>query len=112
VLHDTKKERHQKKRALSDDENRFAVAAVNHRAAEGGKQHSRQTETQAFQSQIEGRVGELKDQPALRRGLNQRAGVAEQQAEPVDEIIAVAKSAEGVREEHAEIELEIAITEA
>jgi hypothetical protein len=48
----------------------------------------------------------------LRRGLNQHAGVAEQQAEPVNEVIAVAKSAEGVREEHAEIKFEIAITEA
>ena len=78
MMHDAEKQRHEQKRHLRDDENEFAIAAINDRAAHSGKQHAWQAETKAFEPQIKRRIGELKDQPTLRRGLNQSAGVAEE----------------------------------
>src|SRR6185436_6857461 len=98
IVHRAEEKRHQQEPALSDNEDDFAVGAVDDRATEGREKYPRQTQTQPFQSQIKGRVGQLKNQPALRGGVNQGAGVAEQQATPKNKIVTVAKGAKGVGE--------------
>ena len=49
------------------------------------------------------RVRQLKDQPALRRGLDQRSGVAKEKAAPENKIIAMTKGAKGVGKKHLTI---------
>jgi len=45
-------------------------------------------------------MGELENQPGLRGGLDQCAGMAEEQTEPVNQVIAVAKGAKGGVQKH------------
>src|SRR5258705_11332163 len=69
-------------------------------AADGGEKHPWQPQTKPFKSQVKRRIGELKDQPALRCGLDQSARVAEKQTAPKDKIIAITKSAERAGKQH------------
>jgi hypothetical protein len=59
------------------------AGAVNHCTTERRKQDTRQTEAQAFEAEIKGRVGELENKPALGRGLDQGATMADEQSAPV-----------------------------
>ena len=77
------------------------IGPVDDRAAEGGKQDARQTQTETVEAQVKHGVRELEDQPGLRRRLKQRAGVAKKKTEPENPKVAVAKGAKSMAEEHA-----------
>ena len=99
--HDAEKQRHQYERALGRDEDDLTIGAVDDGAAESREEHARRSEAEPFESQIERRIRQLKNQPALRGGLYQCARVAEKQAAPKDKIVPIAKSAEGIGEHEA-----------
>jgi hypothetical protein len=101
AIHHADEKSHEQKSALGGDEDHLGIGAIDHGAAEGGKKHPRQPQAEPFQSQVKRRVGQLEDQPALRRGLNQRAAMAEQEAAPKNKIVAVAKGAKGRCEKHS-----------
>src|SRR5262245_27160043 len=77
-IHRAEKQRQQEKTRLGDDKNLFAIAAIDHRTTEGREKYPWQAQTESFEAEVKGRVRELKNQPALRRRLDQSAGVAEQ----------------------------------
>src|ERR1043166_109468 len=100
IVHDPEKKRHQKKRGLGHHEQKFAVRPIDNRSAQWRENNPWQSEAQTTEPQVKWRVGKLKNEPTLRRRLDQRSAVSKNQTNPKNDIVAVAKGAEGIFEKH------------
>jgi len=77
VIHHAEKQRHQEKGCLGDDEEDFAIGSVDDRSAQRRKDNPRKAEAEPLQAQVKRRVSELKNEPTLGGGLDQRSRVPE-----------------------------------
>src|SRR5690606_22614176 len=84
---------------LRGDEQLAAVHAVGGDAAEQGEQQDRRIVEKNGQTEQEGIVGQLIDEPALGDLLNERAGGRGKRPRPHQPEIAVVESLEGAAEE-------------
>jgi hypothetical protein len=73
VIHHAEKQRHQEKGCLGDDEEDFAIGSVDDRSAQRRKDNPRKAEAKPLQAQVKRRVSELKNEPTVGRGLDQRS---------------------------------------
>ena len=100
IDHDAEEKRHKQECALRDDENGAPVGAIHDGAAQRGENDAGQSQAKAVEPEIEGGVGELKNQPGLGRGLDQAGGVTQEKAPPEDGVVAMAKGAESLLKKH------------
>jgi len=100
VIHHAEKQRHQEKGCLGDDEEDFAIGSVDDRSAQRRKDNPRKAEAKPLQAQVKRRVSELKNEPTLGGGLDQRSRVPEKKTTPENKIIAMAKGTKSVSKEH------------
>ena len=99
-----REQRRQQKRArhldvLRGQQHLAPVQAIRKDAAEQRKHHDGKLAQKQVQSQVEGFLGQVVDQPALRELLDKRADGGGAGSHPHDAEVTIAKSSENTREE-------------